>query len=376
MNAAAAPISPLLARLDEAIPITPDPIDAACLRAERSVMLARLGHLDAAHSEIRALRELHGRLPSARLGAWLCLAEGLAGYFRQLEPSARSLLREASTLSLAARVPALHALAVAWLAHLDYVRQDVPGLVRHVAQALQVADADDHASRARACLVAALAYHSAGQAELAQPWYRGARLHAASHGDGATISALMHNMAWLRAHRQREAALWGRVDEDELRQVLVGVESTERFDAGVGTAALGSLLAVLRAQVLVLLGAFAPALALYEAELANSIADGLGYLEPCFRADMAWCHAQLGRPDAARRAAEAALASLHDACKMDDRAYALRRCAMVFESLGAAGDRDRAAGLDTEAQVHRLHFHDHQAALLAALGHALEGLNP
>ncbi len=376
MNAAAAPMSPLLARLDEAIPSATDPMDAACLRAERAVMLARLGHLDAARSEIRALRVLHGSTPNPRLGAWLCLAEGLAGYFRQLEPSARSLLREASTLSLAARVPALHALAVAWLAHLDYVRQDVPGLVRHVAQALQVADADDHASRARACLVVALAYHSAGRPELAQPWYRSARLHAASHGDGVTISALMHNMAWLRAHRQREASLWGRADEDELRQVLVGAESTARFDAGVGTAALGSLLAVLRAQVLVLLAEFAPALALYEAELANSIDDGLGYLEPCFRADMAWCHLHLGRPAEARATAEAALSNLHDACAMDDRAYALRRCAMVFEALDSAGDRERAASLDAQAQVHLRGFHEHQAALLAALDRALEGIDP
>ena len=363
----------LLARLDTAIAAASDPTTAACLRADRAAMLARLGHMEQARAEIAVLRGIQAQRPSPRVDAWLCLAEGLADFFDELEPSARSRIHAAYTRSLEARDPALHALAAAWLAHLDYVRRDVEGLVRHAVQALHLAGPEDHDARARACLVVAEAWHSAGRFDLAQPWYRGARIHASQLGDEATLSALMHNMAWLRAHEAREKALFGAADAEQTRQALMGAESTERFDTGVGTGSLHALLPILRAQIHALLGECDEALALYDGTLAQALQQGLRYLEPCFRADIAWCHLQLGHRSEARQAAEAALACIDDGCTDDDRAYALKRVALVFEGLG---DAERAKSLDTQAQEHLRSHLDFQAQLRAALQRALSGLKP
>ena len=136
---------------------------------------------------------------------------------------------------------------------MDYVQHDTPNMTRHLAQALQLAGADDHAARSRACLVAALGFHHAGRQDLAMPWYHATRRHAASEGDDATLSALMHNMAWLRGNHAREASIFGAANADEVRQALMGAESTEHFDAGLRTASLSSLVPILRAQILVVL---------------------------------------------------------------------------------------------------------------------------
>lgn len=363
----------LLARLDTAIAAAPDPTTAACLRADRAAMLARLGHRGQARAEIAALRGIQAQRPSPRVDAWLCLAEGLADFFEELEPSARTHIQAAYTRSLEARDPALHALAAAWLAHLNYVQRDTAGLVRHVVQALHLAGPEDHDARARACLVVAEAWHSAGRFDLALPWYRSARLHASQLGDEATLSALMHNMAWLRAHEAREKVLFGAADPDQTRQALMGAESTERFDTGVGTGALHALLPILRAQIHTLLGEYDQALALYDSTLAQALQEGLRYLEPCFRADIAWCHLQLGHRSEARQAAEAAWLCIDDTCADDDRAYALKRLALVFEALGEA---ERAKGLEAQSQAHLSLHRDYQAQLRVALQRALTGLKP
>lgn len=362
----------LRSRLEAAITQACDATNALCLRAERAALLARLGQVQQARAELSVLRALEMNRPNPRLDAWLCLAEGLADYFDDLQTTARARMLEAYSRSLPVREPALHALAAAWLAHLDYMRRDIDGLVRHVAQALHLAGADDDAARSRACLVVAEAWHSAGRFDKAMPWYRCARLHASHLGDEATQLAVMHNMAWQRVRELRQQVVFGACGADDVQQALLGAESTERFGTSVGTGGLLlGLLPLLRAQVLTLLGEPAQALALYDIELPR-LPPGLQRLEPGLRADVAWCQLQLGDRLAAAASCEAALASLSTAFPPDDRAYALARSALVRLGLG---DAPRAASLRGQADGCLREYCDFQGRLAKALEQGLKGLS-
>ncbi len=324
----------LLARLDAAIAAAPGPFDADCLRAERACYLARQGHFEPATAELDAMRRSYEARPNPSISAWLSLAEGLMSHFSDVGGAARDKMRRAHALSAAGRLMPLHALSSAWLAHMDYNRHDFGSMARHLSQALQLAAADHHAARSRASLVVAKALHFSGRLDLAQAWYARARSHANAEGDDATISAIMFNMASIRAANLRQAALSAQGDSLEGEHALMGADSTLNFDQMVGSVSLKSLLPLLRAQILALQGEPAQALTLYEAHLAQ--ANAISRLRGCMLSDQAWCRMQVGQIDAARADALEADDSLADDTQVDDRAATHSRLSQVFAALGDA----------------------------------------
>lgn len=343
--------SRLLARLDAAIAATRHPIPAACLRAERACFLARQGHIAQARQVIDQLRAQFASHPHASVSAWLHLADGLHDHFSSLRPSARDKVQRAHGLSAAAGLRPLQALCAAWLAQMEFGRGNDEAIARGVGEALKLAAPDNHSVHSRIGLVLAHCYHGAGRAERAQPWYARARAHAVADGDEAALSALMHNQGWMRCADARVAELFGAGGRDAARQALIGAESTAHFDAGIGTASLASLVPMLRAQLLVLDGRCADALAGFDDQFDAAMRDGLDRLRASFLADMAWCCCTLGQPERARRLADDALLYV-DAQENDDRALTLAQLARVQRSFGDAAlaeelreraDRARAA---------------------------------
>ncbi|WP_119290715.1 hypothetical protein [Azohydromonas sediminis] len=329
--------SRLLARLDAAIATTRQPIELACLRAERAAFLARQGRLDDAR---RTLADLHARFalrPHPAVSAWTALAEGICDYFESMAPHARDRLQRAHVLSRAAELAPLRVLAAAWLAHLELMASDMTPMAAHLVEALRDAAPDHHAARWRACLVAASAYHYAGRADRARPWYDLARQHAVADGDEAALSSLMFNRATLQASQARIAAVFGCADAADAaalaHEALLGVESTASFEHGIGGASLPSMVPVVRAQLLVDEGRCAEALALYEQWFERAMADGQARLRAYFLADIAWCRLQLGREAAARADLAQSLQAVAG-CETDDRAVAAARIAQVLAALG------------------------------------------
>jgi len=335
--------SRLLARLDAAIAQTRQPLELACLRAERAAFLARLGRLDEAR---RTVADLHARFalrPHPAASAWTALAEGLCDYYESMAPQARDRLQRAYVLGRAAELARLRVLAAAWLAHLELMASDMTPMAMHLAEVLRDAAPDHHAARWRACLVAASAYHYAGRADRARKWYELARQHAVADGDDAALSSLMFNRATLQASQARIAAVFGAADAAAAaalaREALLGVESTAAYEHGIGGVSLPSMVPVVRAQLLVDEGRCADALVLYERWFERALADGHERWRACFLADMAWCRLQLGHTAQARAdlgLAQQALAG----CETDDRAVAQARIAQV---LAALGDEAQAA---------------------------------
>ncbi|MEF7615247.1 hypothetical protein V4F39_15095 [Aquincola sp. MAHUQ-54] len=365
--------SRLLTRLDGAIAKARNPVEVACLKAERACFLARQGQMAQARMLITALQSQFAWRPHAAVSAWLSLAEGLHDYYTHLGPSARDRVLRAHALSGAAHLAPLRALSAAWLAHMDVANHDMVRMAQHVHEALASAQADHHSARSRACLVVAYAYHFAGDERRALPWYARSRFHAAADGDEAHLSALMHNQASLRGSQARLAAMFGEGSADVTRQALMSTESITRFDAGIGAAALVSLVPMVQAQLLTHDQQWAEALAVYTQHYDAALSEGLERMKPCFLADMAWCRLQLGDAQQAQADARAAESSLRQPCDLDDRALAEARLAQVFDKLGeartAAVLRERAR---SDLQAHR----GEQERLVALLDEALKDIVP
>jgi len=308
--------------------------DADCRRAELAAYLARLGRFDEAREGLDSLRQRTYREPRVELSAWIHLAEGVFAYFSNGGVSKADGVQRAHALCLAAGLDDLRAICTAWLAQWDYARVDMAALASHLREALKLAKPTNHSARSRASLVAAQALHVAARPDLASPWYSRARHHALAEEDDVTVSALMHNMAWIRMLLMRQAILTGHGDASAGRHALMNAESTAHFDQMLGDSSWEELKPILRAQILSLQGEASQALILYDEHLGDlKVASRL---QAHLLADKAWCHTQLAQPEAARDCAAQALLSLEYTTDADDRAAAHGCLAQAFAALGEA----------------------------------------
>ncbi len=364
--------SRLLSALDARIATTRDPLQHSCLRAERATLLARQGHIDEARAELARLRARYATEPNAVVSAWVSLGEGLVVYFSNMGEAARDKVRRALALSEAVNATSLSALSAAWLAQMDFSCQDLEAMLCHLPMAMRAAESSQHSALSRACLVAAEAFHWAERLDLALPWYSRARQYASSEGDESTVSALMHNMAWLRVAEARRRALVGDADWLQARQAQIGADSTHRFDGMIGMAALGSLVPMLQAQVLILHERYSDALEILEANLEESMQQGLQRMGCAVHADIAWCRLKLGDLKEARRETDVALSFVDVVgTHTDDQAMTHSRLAQVSLALGDFDlARTQASRADAAWEAHALR----QSKLIASLTSALVGL--
>jgi hypothetical protein len=327
--------SKLLIRLDAEIAQLRPGLQADCKRAERAAYHARLGQLAGARAEIVALRHIYDSQPNVAISAWLNLVGGLVSHFSEINSGARQLMLRAHALSAASNERHLQALSAAWLSHLDYLQPNVLSMANYAKEALLISTPLDHSIRSRVSLVIAQAYHLAARLDLAMPWYLVAHDHAIAEGDDTTVSAIMHNMAWLRAQRLRasECGLAPPLSPVE-EHALSGTDSTASFDLLIGSTSWPAGLNILRAQILTVRGEYALALQLFETELEKVLVGGLARLQADFLADRAWCKVQLQRREAALADAEKAEGNINAMGSFDDIALTSMRLAQVFDNLG------------------------------------------
>lgn len=326
--------SRLLMRLEAGIRDARTTFDADCLRAERASYLARLGHFDEVRSELAGLHERYDPQPNVEISAWLNLVEGLVIFSNDMGQGASDKFLRSHALSVAAGLVRMRALSAAWLAHMAFLRVDVAAMTRYLGEALGLADKSNRAARARASLVVAQGYHQGGRLDLALPWYSLARGHAIDDGDDAMVSALMHNMAWLRASNLRQEKVLGDCSTGESDHALMSAQSTAHYDLLVGTNNLQANIPILQAKLLASSGQAAEALAIFDENLETAVHEGLGRLQADLIADRAWCRLQLGQMRDAKKDALLAESCIDPTGQFDDRAFAHSRLTDVFFGLG------------------------------------------
>jgi hypothetical protein len=119
----------------------------------------------------------------------------------------------------------------------------------------------------------------------------------------------------------------------------------DNFDHALGMHALTQVNPLLRAQVLVVTGAYAEALQLFEAHLPHALATGLERMGSSMLADTAWCRAQLGQQEAALAQARESELEIDPRCDTDDQAATHSRLAQVFSHLQLSDDAQRHGAL-------------------------------
>lgn len=338
--------SRLVARLDEEIALAEDPFARECLKARRAAALARQGLFSEARYALAGLRSQSARLRQPLLAAWVALVEGQIEHCETLSASARDRFAQARALAVEAGDAAMQGECAAWLAVADFNANDPAAMGVHAAEALQLAPADGHVARARACLVVADALRYAGQDDESQPWYARVRHHATAEGDVSLVSMLLHNVAAFRAGRIVLDDALGRADVAEAQRVLMEAESTGNYDAGVGHAQLLTMVPLLRAQMLVVVGRFEEAIPLIDAQLPRAREEGQTRRVALFLADAAYCEVRLGRHEEARRRLRQLQPLLAKVPEPDDQAAMHARLAVVERALGR---EDAAAAHDAEA---------------------------
>jgi len=360
--------SRLLARLDAQIAAAGSPVAAACLRARKATYLARQGREAEAAAIVASIREAFGKAPNAEVTAWVSLVESLIQFYGNPGPMAMDRLRRADALSRAINHPELVALCAAWLAHMEFNSNQMPQMVRHAAQALQLAHPTHHATLARVSLVVADALHFAGRLDLARVWYAAVRDHALAEGDDAMISAMLHNIATFRASSVQLADAFGDSQTEQAAQALMEAESTKNFDFGIGTASLTTYVPLIRAQLLTVQGMYAEALTLFDNNLGRASEQGMARMQLTLFAGKALCNLRLGRVEPARRDISSALGSESTDCDIDDRATMHALVSRVMRELGdskaAAAHREMA---ETHLGVHTAAQHDLLQQLLLNL---------
>jgi hypothetical protein len=365
--------SRLLAKLDTAISRTRDPVQLACLRAERAGFLGRHGKVELAHTQLKEIQRQFVGQPHVAVSGWLALAEGQIEHGSRLSHTAHDRFQRARALSAAAQMLPLQALSAAWLAHAEYVRCQRERMAQLCAEALRLAAPDHHAARWRVSLTVACGYHFAGLMDQAQPWYTAARTHAMADGDDAAISALIYNQASLRGTQARWAAAFDTHCERRAVGAVISAQSSGQFDAVTGVQSLSWLGPLLRAQLLVLEGRHAEALALFDECWPRSEPHFQARMASMVLADRAWCLLQLDREAEGRADAATALQSLDAPCDTDDRALAQARLAQVFHQLG---DEATAASLNEAAQRDCQTHQQDQRRQAELLDRALDGITP
>lgn len=326
--------SRLLNRLDSEIASTTDMLSINCLRVERACYLCRQGHCDEARSTVLEIREYYRRVPNLEISVWLSLAEGLLIHFSNMGTLARDKFHRAYALSAAGGLTQMNSVCAAWLANMDYLLGDMKSMVHHVGQSLGFASEENHSARSRANLVVAHAYHLSARLDLARPWYAKAHQHAVAEGDDATVSALMHNMAWLRFANLLQETVCGSTISASGEHALSSANSTLQWDSMKGSTSLQALAPILRAQILVVSGQFHEALSLYEKHMSSAILQGMEKQHANLVADQAWCRVNMSQRDAAFSDAYYAESLINPVGHFDDRAPAHSRLAQVYSALG------------------------------------------
>ena len=155
----------------------------------------------------------------------------------------------------------------------------------------------------------------------------------------------------LGAHELRRRFFLEQNEDLSTKYELLGASSVGNFDNLIGAVSLGSLIPLLKAQILSVSGKEREALDIYEIYLLPVVGKEMRRHQADLLADMAWCRLKVGQEERARRDAAVAVLAIDPSGHFDDQAFAHGRLAQIFNVLGDSESCNfhRQLGLDAWA---------------------------
>jgi tetratricopeptide (TPR) repeat protein len=320
-------------------------VDRAVYRAQWACAMARLGRIDDARKETDKLRGANA-YKSARLTAWILIAEGLADHFESLSSTALDRLRRAYGLATASGDADSRSFAGAWIAASEFLIGNYEAALKGALEAIGCAPTNGYVGLSRAHLVLANCLSVAGEYAGAAAHYANARKFAIQAHDISMQSVLFYNVAAFRISRLSLRDAFGESLESETGHARLELESISNLDRGLRVESLTAMVPLLRAQLLIVERKWADAEALYSAAIPEATSHGQARWASRFLAERSHCQAMLGMRDAAASSASDAISCLSDRTDLDDLAACHARLSQSFATTGnksAAEDHLRTA---------------------------------
>ena len=330
--------SRLLATLNEQAAKTTDPLVWSRTVCRAAAHYARHGMSSQAIKAIGVVRDHYGVNLDPEVASWLMLAEGVLHYFEVNTKVAYDRIRRAYGLAVALQNDPALPICAAWMALVEFHDGEYTKMSSHIEESLTTARADDHPAHARASLVLADAYHLSGSYSLARPWYERARLRSADDGDNATLSAILYNVAAIRAANARLDDTFGVESPSETHRAGMEIASSRHYDHAIDTHGLGFLSLLLRGQIKTLSRNFNEALNLYNEVEKSKLQPQM--LSPMY-ADIAWCSINIGEIEDGIHYMQLAIDNVNHLYEYDDQAYVNSRVSQVLKLLNRSVESEK-----------------------------------
>jgi tetratricopeptide (TPR) repeat protein len=323
-------MSPYAQSLEQDIRLAGSEID----RAKAEVLLAcywvRVGELDAAEAIRQRTRQA---FPSGQYGdltvLHMCL-DGLFHYYSNQSPAAIDRIKPAHALATTYRFRKEQAFSAAWLAHIEFNRDQWGATLAALSSCRAALDRTDKGTEGRMSLVVADALLHAGQEQHSKKWYSHAHALFTSIGDHAAIEAFLYNRAALRLHATRIGAITQPVDEAQVKLLGGEIASATNYQRLARLRSLDYLLDIASASHKILCGDFGSAKSLLRELLAESAIATYSRAVPLVLADLAMCEAVCGEHSEAQSTMESAEKAARLDLSQDD-------IALIAHSLFTAG---------------------------------------
>lgn len=345
----------LLAANQVLISAARDPLERARHLQDRAILLARLGKVEQAREALgNAERDLPRDAPLA-LRLRFEYAEAIRTYFaKRFDEARKAMLSIAERARHEAADLALVSECDSALALFMQREGDVRAASRYAKEVL-ANPAATLESRYRALLALGSLHQDAYDYEEASRLYREAGEVVNQLGDEIAKASWLQRSALTQAAHVRQAAAVGELDVRSLAGAVAALKRSIAFGRSLADGPDMTLDYLLLAEMKVLQGQPAEALALYDTYLPSAEGDGFLHEVTAAMSDRGHCCIELGRIEEGVVQLETALQRVDESTPSDIRAIAHANMAEALEKLGrsAKGQQHRLlAGMAWETYAH------------------------
>ena len=324
----------ILYRLEALSENCPDANEKATIDAERAYHMARVGYFTEAHALLRSIRANPTVSSTPVVVIWLILSEGIVDFFENLSQASHDRFRRAYALSVATKQNSLRALAAAWLAHTEFMRQDYEAMIDAANDCLSFYPDENKSAQSRIFIVLASAHMSCGNFGASRRFFEMARNIAVVDGDRATLGAIAYNQAALMLNGYRLRNIFDSGEQIDLALVSITVESATNFQEITKNTALGELISICSARSLINKKQYSNALKILEDLRASDSTYSAGIKSETLAVEYAYCLANLGDLTRTLQALAGLDIKLCTNLHHDDKVILLSQLVEIYNILG------------------------------------------